>query len=166
LGSEHAAESLRGGFILFDHEGDTPRRDAEVVHRHAAQDAVVVLHDLVSPDVAAALAHLREQGWDTYLYRTMQIMGMAVRGGATPVDHVPAELEHRMAAMLQELEAQAAAAAAPPDLGTLAPLAPYPQQDTRDSECSAKHKHPEPFPHRPMTRTFRESRQQLRPGER
>jgi hypothetical protein len=76
-------------FIDGDHEGDAPRLDAEVVQHYCAEHALILLHDLVSPHVAGALAYLRDQGWETWVYQTMQIMGVAVRGGARPIMHVP-----------------------------------------------------------------------------
>jgi hypothetical protein len=76
-------------FIDGDHEGEAPRKDAEVVHRFSSKDAMIVLHDLSSPDVAAALSWLRAHSWDTYIYQTMQIMGVAVRGSAKPIIHLP-----------------------------------------------------------------------------
>jgi predicted O-methyltransferase YrrM len=71
-------------FIDGDHEGDAPRRDAEVVSRFAAEDAAILFYDLVSPHVAAGLEYLRSQGWRTWIYQTMQIMGVAVRGAGAP----------------------------------------------------------------------------------
>jgi hypothetical protein len=76
-------------FIDGDHEDDAPRLDAEVVHRYADEDATILLHDLTSPHVAAALAWLRDHDWTTAVYQTMQIMGIAVRGVDKPVAHLP-----------------------------------------------------------------------------
>ena len=76
-------------FIDGDHEDDAPRLDAEVVHRYADEDATILLHDLTSPYVATALAWLRDHGWTTAVYQTMQIMGIAVRGVDKPVAHLP-----------------------------------------------------------------------------
>jgi predicted O-methyltransferase YrrM len=81
-------------FVDGDHEGDAPRLDAEVVHRYAARDSAIVLHDLISPDVAAALAWLRANQWETYVYQTMQIIGIAVRGSAKPIAHLPDPTQH------------------------------------------------------------------------
>jgi predicted O-methyltransferase YrrM len=81
-------------FIDGDHEADAPRLDAEVVHRYAARDATIVLHDLTSPYVAAALDWLRANHWETYIYQTMQIIGVAVRGSTKPIDHVPDPTQH------------------------------------------------------------------------
>ena len=76
-------------FIDGDHEDDAPRLDAEVVHRYADEDATILLHDLTSPYVATALGWLRDHGWTTAVYQTMQIMGIAVRGVDKPVAHLP-----------------------------------------------------------------------------
>ncbi|HZF75975.1 MAG TPA: class I SAM-dependent methyltransferase [Acetobacteraceae bacterium] len=76
-------------FIDGDHEGDAPRLDAETAHRYAADNATIVLHDLSSPHVAAALFWLRDHGWRTAIYQTMQIMGIAVRGSDRAPSHQP-----------------------------------------------------------------------------
>lgn len=76
-------------FIDGDHEGDAPRRDAEACATVAADDALILLHDLASPHVAAALDHLRDHGWNTLIYHTMQIMAAAWRGNITPLQHTP-----------------------------------------------------------------------------
>jgi predicted O-methyltransferase YrrM len=76
-------------FIDGDHSGDAPLIDAEVVQRFATSDAIIILHDLAAPEPAAALAYLRDQGWTTAVYQTMQIMGVATRGRCRPVAHIP-----------------------------------------------------------------------------
>jgi len=76
-------------FIDGDHDGDGPLRDAEVVAQHAADNAMVLFHDLASPHVTAGLDYFRRQGWQTRVYQTMQIMGVAWRGDVQPVDHKP-----------------------------------------------------------------------------
>ncbi len=76
-------------FIDGDHEGDAPRLDAEAVMRNAADTAMVLFHDLASPDVAAGLNAMRNAGWRTMIYQTMQIMGVAWRGNVEPVAHIP-----------------------------------------------------------------------------
>ncbi len=76
-------------FIDGDHSGDAPLTDAAVVQRFAASDALIILHDLAAPEPAAALAYLRDQGWTTAIYQTMQIMGVATRGRCRPVAHIP-----------------------------------------------------------------------------
>src|SRR5437667_7670619 len=85
---------LHGGqwnffFIDGDHEGDGPERDARECLRHAAEDAMIVFHDLVSPHIERGLDVFRREGWNVILYQTLQIMGVAWRGDARPVTHVP-----------------------------------------------------------------------------
>ena len=87
-------------FIDGDHEGEAPLADAMAVAPACAPTACVMFHDLTSPFVAAGLRHFAERGWRTGLYNTMQIMGIAWRGGFTPAPHVadpqmpPIDLPH------------------------------------------------------------------------
>lgn len=76
-------------FIDGDHEAAGPQRDVEACLPHAAPDAAFVFHDLSSPDVGEALRRLEARGFVVMLYQTMQIMGVAWRGRAVPVHHVP-----------------------------------------------------------------------------
>jgi glycosyltransferase involved in cell wall biosynthesis len=76
-------------FIDGDHEGEAPRLDAEVAMRHAEDTAMVWFHDLASPCVAAGLDAMRNAGWRTMVYQTMQIMGVAWRGDLEPPEHFP-----------------------------------------------------------------------------
>ena len=76
-------------FIDGDHDGPAPERDVEACLPHAAPDAAFVFHDLTSPDVAEALWRLEARGFVVLLYQTMQMMGVAWRGRAAPVHHVP-----------------------------------------------------------------------------
>jgi hypothetical protein len=64
-------------------------QDAQAAHIVAASDAMVLFHDLVSPEVAEGLDYLRDRGWHTLIYQTVQIMGVAWRGAAKPLMHVP-----------------------------------------------------------------------------
>jgi hypothetical protein len=64
-------------------------QDAQVAERYAAEDALILFHDLASPDVAEGLNYLRDRGWNTMIYQTMQIMGVAWRGNVKPVEHIP-----------------------------------------------------------------------------
>jgi hypothetical protein len=82
-------ERWRFFFIDGSHHAPAPLHDAWACHRHAAESAVIVLHDLVSPDVAQGLDYLAQQGWSTAVYQTMQIMAVAWRGALTPVPHQP-----------------------------------------------------------------------------
>jgi predicted O-methyltransferase YrrM len=76
-------------FIDGDHEAPHPIQDAIACAACAASDALLLFHDLVSPDVAQALDHLQDNGWNTKVYQTTQIMGAAWRGNVQPVEHVP-----------------------------------------------------------------------------
>jgi predicted O-methyltransferase YrrM len=76
-------------FIDGSHERPAPLNDAKAAHIVAAADALVLFHDLASPDVEQGLAYLRDLGWNTLVYQTMQIMAAAWRGRVTPIPHVP-----------------------------------------------------------------------------
>lgn len=76
-------------FIDGDHEAPAPEQDARICLQYAADDALFVFHDLVSPDVEKGLAVLSEAGFKTMIYETMQIVGIAWRGNVTPVRHLP-----------------------------------------------------------------------------
>jgi predicted O-methyltransferase YrrM len=76
-------------FIDGDHDRPGPLRDAMAAHLVATPDAIVLFHDLASPEVAEGLEFLRQEGWNTMIYQTMQIMGVAWRGAARPVGHIP-----------------------------------------------------------------------------
>jgi predicted O-methyltransferase YrrM len=76
-------------FIDGDHTSPAPLQDAQVAERYAAEDALILFHDLASPDVAEGLNYLRDKGWNTMIYQTMQIMGVAWRGNVKPVEHIP-----------------------------------------------------------------------------
>lgn len=88
---EEVARGRRFSFIFIDgnHDGDAPLKDAQGAVLYAGDDAMIVFHDLASPDVAAGLHWLHTQGWKTYFYQTMQIIGVAVRGSAKVVAHTP-----------------------------------------------------------------------------
>jgi predicted O-methyltransferase YrrM len=87
----HQTERRQWGFIFIDgdHDRPGPLLDAQVAHDVAAPDAMVMFHDLVSPEVAEGLDYLRDHGWNTLIYQTVQIMGVAWRGAAKPLAHVP-----------------------------------------------------------------------------
>jgi predicted O-methyltransferase YrrM len=76
-------------FIDGGHDAPAPLHDAMIAARFAADDALILLHDVVCPDVASGLAYLRSQGWQTALYQTAQMIGAAWRGNARPVPHQP-----------------------------------------------------------------------------
>jgi cephalosporin hydroxylase len=76
-------------FIDGEHEGDGPLNDAIVCEKFAEKDAIILFHDLASPAVARGLDYLKQRGWQTVIYQTMQIMGAAWRGNVEPIKHQP-----------------------------------------------------------------------------
>jgi predicted O-methyltransferase YrrM len=76
-------------FIDGDHEGTAPVQDAAVCSRYSEADAMILFHDLAAPPVAEGLNYLRSHGWQTMVYETMQIMGVAWRGDVKPIVHQP-----------------------------------------------------------------------------
>jgi hypothetical protein len=84
-------EGRRWSMIFIDgnHEPPCPLNDTIGCEEFAAADAMILFHDLASPDVAAGLDYLRGRGWQTMVYQTMQIMGVAWRGNVRPVSHIP-----------------------------------------------------------------------------
>ncbi len=67
-------------FIDGNHDGDAPENDAKGVLGYCAEDAVVMFHDMTSPDVARGLAVFQDAGWNVGLFNTMQVLGVAWRG--------------------------------------------------------------------------------------
>ncbi|MCC3529185.1 MAG: class I SAM-dependent methyltransferase [Microcoleus sp. PH2017_21_RUC_O_A] len=76
-------------FIDREHEGDGPLNDAIACEKLAEEDAIILFHDLAAPAVAKGLDYLKQKGWQTVIYQTMQIMGAAWRGNVEPVKHQP-----------------------------------------------------------------------------
>jgi glycosyltransferase involved in cell wall biosynthesis len=91
--SPESIATLAGNWNLFfidgDHEEPAPLRDTLACLPFAADDCAFVFHDLAAPAVAAALMLLAEKGFQTVVFQTAQIMGMAWRGKVTPIAHVP-----------------------------------------------------------------------------
>eukprot|EP01130_Rhizamoeba_saxonica_P007865 TRINITY_DN3179_c0_g1_i4.p2 TRINITY_DN3179_c0_g1~~TRINITY_DN3179_c0_g1_i4.p2 ORF type:complete len:101 (-),score=19.83 TRINITY_DN3179_c0_g1_i4:51-353(-) len=76
-------------FIDGNHDGDGPINDAISCAEYVAEDGMVFFHDLVFPAVARGLNYFREIGWNTRIYHTQQIMGVAWRGAIDPPEHIP-----------------------------------------------------------------------------
>lgn len=76
-------------FIDGEHEEPGPLNDAIVCEQFAEEDAIILFHDLTAPDVAQGLDYLKQRGWQTVVYQTMQIMGAAWRGNVAPAKHQP-----------------------------------------------------------------------------
>jgi len=77
------------GFIDEKDDGDAARQAAEACEPFLQPDAVVLLGSLLSPAAAAGLHVFRERGWNTGIYRTARIMGVAWRGQSKPIRHSP-----------------------------------------------------------------------------
>ncbi len=90
---EELAEKLQRKWSLIfidgDHEAPGPLNDAIICEQLAEADALILFHDLSSPDVAQGLDYFKQKGWNTMVYQTMQIMGVAWRGNVEPVKHRP-----------------------------------------------------------------------------
>lgn len=76
-------------FIDGHHEAPAPLNDAIIAEQFAEEDALILFHDLASPDVGEGLDYFKQKGWNTMVYQTMQIMGVAWRGNVEPVIHYP-----------------------------------------------------------------------------
>lgn len=76
-------------FIDGDHEAPAPLHDAILCEQLAETDALILFHDLAAPAVAQGLDYLKKRGWQTMVYQTMQIMGVAWRGNVEPAKHQP-----------------------------------------------------------------------------
>jgi len=74
-------------FIDGNQAGFDPIENAAACSAHAAADGLVLVHNLVSPEVAQALDYFRSQSWNTMLYQTTHMMGVAWRGDVRPVEH-------------------------------------------------------------------------------
>lgn len=87
----HAAKPrTKWHFAFIDglHDGTAPLDDARAVEPFMADTAAVMFHDLTCPDVAEGLRFYASRGWQTRIFETMQVMGLAWRGDYTPPDHV------------------------------------------------------------------------------
>jgi hypothetical protein len=76
-------------FVDGDHEGDAPLRDVMTCVGAAAEDCIILLHDMIYPDIARSLAWLCSQGWECGIHFTTQFVGVAWRGKVEIVEHVP-----------------------------------------------------------------------------
>jgi SAM-dependent methyltransferase/predicted O-methyltransferase YrrM len=89
---EIAAQFNRKWSLIFidgEHGEPGPLNDAIVCEQFAEEDAIILFHDLTAPDVARGLDYLKQRGWHTVIYQTMQIMGAAWRGNVEPLKHQP-----------------------------------------------------------------------------
>lgn len=82
-----AASGLRasGIFIDGDHVADAPLQDAIDAQSIAADDCLIIFHDLVLPNIATALTWLGNNGWQCGIHYTAQFIGVAWRGNSRPI---------------------------------------------------------------------------------
>jgi hypothetical protein len=78
-----------GFFIDGNHDGDGPMKDVAKCDQCAARDCIILLHDVVLSTVSPALQWLGNRGWNIAIHNTTQVVGVAWRGVATPVQHIP-----------------------------------------------------------------------------
>jgi predicted O-methyltransferase YrrM len=76
-------------FIDGNHQHPGPLVDAFISTRFAEPDALILFHDMWQPAVVEGFEYLHSQGWNTMLYDTFAIMGVAWRGNVTPLQHIP-----------------------------------------------------------------------------
>ena len=79
----------RGIFIDGDHEGDAPLHDAMDAQAVAADDCIIIFHDLLQPNIGRALTWLGRHGWNCGIHYTAQFVGVAWRGGLRPLHCQP-----------------------------------------------------------------------------
>jgi glycosyltransferase involved in cell wall biosynthesis/predicted O-methyltransferase YrrM len=85
------AKQCKWPLIFFEgnYQAPVPLYNAILCEKYAEEDAIILFHNLASPDVAQGWEYFRQQGWNVMIYQTMQIMGVAWRGNVKPVMHQP-----------------------------------------------------------------------------
>lgn len=78
-----------GFFVDGNHEATAPLDDALVCAEVAAPDAIILLHDVVQENIGDALMQLSRDGWNCVVHCTSQFLGVAMRGDAAPLRHIP-----------------------------------------------------------------------------
>lgn len=76
-------------FIDGNHEGEAPLHDARACLDVAEDDAIMLFHDAIQPNICAVLHWLKLQGWQCGMHYTSQFIGVAWRGSLQPLSHVP-----------------------------------------------------------------------------
>ena len=76
-------------FVKLFESGDDNILTFPIFEFAAGEDAIILFHDLTAPDVAKGLDYLKQRGWHTVIYQSMQIMGAAWRGNVEPLKHQP-----------------------------------------------------------------------------
>ncbi|MBE8996982.1 class I SAM-dependent methyltransferase [Nostoc sp. LEGE 12447] len=90
---EELAEQLqrKWSLIFIDgtNEAINPLNYAIICEQLAETEAFILFNNLNSLDVTQGLDYLKQKGWNTMIYQTRQIMGVAWRGNIEPVQHQP-----------------------------------------------------------------------------
>jgi Methyltransferase domain len=84
-----AGQKWSGFFVDGNHDGDAPTQDVSKCHHYAANDCVLLLHDMVMPPIRDALRWLQRNGWHVGIHCTTQVIGVAWRGNLNPIAHRP-----------------------------------------------------------------------------
>ena len=89
-------------FVDGFHEQGAPLADVRALLPKLEETAAVLFHDLLVPDVQAALNFLKLEGFRTRIWNTMQVMAIAWRGDYEPPAH---GADERMPSVSPELAA-------------------------------------------------------------
>jgi hypothetical protein len=76
-------------FIDANHDAPHPMIDAAAADHYASENALILFHDVICPDVFAAVQFLWWRKWSIKLYYTSQMMAAAWRGKVKPIVHIP-----------------------------------------------------------------------------
>src|ERR1017187_3900290 len=77
------------GFIDGNHEGVAPLHDTQAFVCSARGDCLILFHDVILPNIAEALTWLGREGWNVGVHHTCFFIGVAWRGSARPLRHIP-----------------------------------------------------------------------------
>ena len=75
-------------FIDGNHDGDGPLQDAQACAKLAPKDSLILLHDMIQPNIGDALRWLKDNGWQCGVHYTSMFIGVAWRGDLKPIKHV------------------------------------------------------------------------------
>jgi hypothetical protein len=81
-------ESWEIFFIDGNHDGDAPLNDVKACAKLAPGDSVILLHDVIQPNIGNALLWLQENGWQCGVHYTAMFIGVAWKGDVGPIRHI------------------------------------------------------------------------------
>jgi hypothetical protein len=76
-------------FVDGNHDGDGPTQDVMKCHERGESDCIILMHDVVMPNVRSAFDWLGAHGWNIGVHYTTQMIGVAWRGSMKPIKHQP-----------------------------------------------------------------------------